>query len=107
MDYLGGRKCMGFRAHPYYSKDGDFLTYYFTDDECYAERLDDILTVYRSLTGNDFVGVKLKGVKYLREQLGEFSFHVNRSDGKPMLAIFFVAGGFLYATEETLDHYRR
>jgi len=103
--YLKGRRCQGFTAHPYYSQAGDFLTYYFQDDECYAERLDDVLTVYLSFKTKKFVGFKLKGVRHLQKTLGSFGFRVFE-DGKPMLGMLFMAGVYAYATPAVIDQYR-
>jgi hypothetical protein len=75
-EYLRERKCQGFTRHPYYSKEGDFLTYYLRDVDFFAERLDDVLTVYLAMSddgGWDFVGFKLKGVRRLLEALGLLS----------------------------------
>jgi hypothetical protein len=107
-DYLAGKKCQGFDPHPFYSKDGDFVSYYFRNDVCRAERIDNLLTIYLSLetAEEEFVGFKLKGVKQLWRHLGDFGFNVFDGKGKPMLGMLFLAGGFLYATPDALDQYR-
>jgi hypothetical protein len=104
-EYLSAMKCQGFKPRPYYSKDGDFVTYYFSDQECYAERMDDLLTVYLSLDDKGLVGVKLKGVTRLRDELADFQ--VFDGTGKLMLGMLFFAGGFLYAGPNVIDQYRR
>jgi hypothetical protein len=91
-EYLKGKKCEGFSPHPYYSSEGDFLTYYFTDDDSYAQRVDDTLTVYLSMLENEFVGFKLKGIRNLLDTLGEFAFRVTDKDGNIMLGLLFWAG---------------
>src|SRR5436305_10527307 len=106
-EYLKGRKCQGFNPRPYYCKTGDFLTYYFKNDECFAERLDDTLTVYLSMQDREFVGFKLKGVEHLRRVLGDFQFQVFDGRGKLMLGMLFFAGVYAYATPAVVEHYRR
>jgi hypothetical protein len=105
--YLKGRKCQGFTPHPFYSKEGDFLTYYFQEEECYAERIDDLLTVYLSIKGEGFVVFKLKGVKYLLDTLGDFGCGVFDGKGKLMLGMLFLAGAYKGAAPEAIEHYRR
>jgi hypothetical protein len=91
-EYMKGKKCEGFTPHPYYSREGDFLTYSFTDDDFYAHRVDDTLTVFLSMVENEFVGFKLKGVRNLLDTLGEFAFRVTTGDGNIMLGLLFWAG---------------
>jgi len=105
--YLSGRKYRGFNPLPFYSKAGDFVTHFFRDEECYADRLDDLLTVYLSLKDESFVGFKLKGVRVLCEKLGDFGFRILDGQGKPMLGMLFLAGSGLFATPDVIDHYRR
>ena len=45
-EYLATHQPKGFRPVPHYSSQGDFVTYYFRNDPCYAERVDDLLTVF-------------------------------------------------------------
>jgi hypothetical protein len=108
MEYMKGRKVKNFASHPYYSREGDFLTYYFRDDDFYAQRIDDTLTVYLSMEENDFVGFKLKGIRNLLETLGEFTLKVKDSEGSIMLGMLFWAGmqrmGDNYAA---IEYYQR
>lgn len=104
-EYMSGKKCLGFTPHPFYSYDGDFVTYYFTDEECYADRRDDLLTVFRSFKDNGWVGFKLKGVRLLLEKLGDFGFQVFGRDGKMMLGMLFLPGPFLVSTPDVLELY--
>jgi hypothetical protein len=91
-DYLIGRKAQGFEQHPYYSIEGDFVTFYFRDEDFYASRIDDVLTIYHSMDNHDFVGFKLKSVTHLLRELGDFGLHVTDADGKIMLGLLFLAG---------------
>jgi hypothetical protein len=104
-EYLKGRKCEGFRSVPYVSKEGDFVTYFFEETECYAERADDRLTIYLAPGDDRLVGVKLKGIAQLQSSLA--SFKVLDAEGGLMLGMLFVAGGFWYAAATQLDRYRQ
>jgi hypothetical protein len=106
LDYMKENPYEGFAPQPYYSKEGDFLTYYFIDDDFHAERLDETLTIYYSMSDNSFVGFKLKGIRNILATLGEFSLYV--SDGKEiMLGLLFWAGMQKNANHMSIEHYQR
>ena len=48
-EYLQGKRPGRFQPRAHYVADGDTLVFYFKDDESYAERVDELLTVYHSL----------------------------------------------------------
>lgn len=50
---------------PHYLLEGDQLTLFFREDLPYAERVDDLLTVYFSDETDELVGCKIKGVSLL------------------------------------------
>jgi hypothetical protein len=105
-EYLQGRVCRGFHPHPFYSKEGDFLTYFFRGDNAYAERIDDILTVYRSMDTTELVGFKIKGVRYIVETLGEFHRQYRDEDGEVMLSLLVIAGMALSNDPDAKMHYK-
>lgn len=61
-----------FTPRPRYSSAGDCLFFYFRDDESWADRVDEILTVYRAFESRQVVGFKLKNVALLKKHLGTF-----------------------------------
>ncbi len=87
-EYLAVNPCREFRPVPQYFATGDFLTYYWANDRPLAERIDDQLTVYRSIATHEMVGFKIKGVKHLLETAGEFGVTVD--DGEVQLSFFFL-----------------
>ncbi len=91
LEFLEGRKPSDFVSKPRCFRDGDFLTYYFRDADYYAERVDEVLTVYLDPENHDLVGFKLKGVVHLLKTLGDFSLEVRDGDGKLMLGMLFLA----------------
>ena len=106
-EYMTGRKAQGFTPHSFYSKEGDFLTYYFCDEDFYADRIDDILTIYRTMDQADFVGFKLKGIRHLLDTLGDFTLQVRDGDGALKLGMLFLAGMSLIEHPPVLEYYQR
>lgn len=66
---LQSKKRPKFKSVPHYNRLGDFLSVFFSDTPTYAERVDDVLTVYRSMTNHELVGCKIKGVSLLAENV--------------------------------------
>jgi hypothetical protein len=90
MTYLSGREATGFEPKPFYSQDGDFLTFFFIDADHYADRVDDRLTVYLSMDTGELVGCKIKGVRRILDTLGRFG--INLTDGHVQLSFLFLPG---------------
>jgi len=91
MQYLAGKEAGPFKAEAFYSADGDFMTYYVRDDECYAERVDELLTVYLAMGTDELVGCKIKGVSRLIRRLQEFGVRVTPEGGAPLSILFLSA----------------
>lgn len=94
-DFIRSTTPEQFSAKPYYSQHGDALIFYFKDDPSYGERVDSLLTVYRSMETNELVGCEIKGVRSILEKLG--SFGVKITSPKVDLKLLFL--GYLgYST---------
>jgi hypothetical protein len=90
VDYIKKNKPVSaFKAEPYYSAEGDSLTFYFKPDRSYGERIDDFLTVYRSMSDDGLVGCQIKGLPRALELLGSFGIKI--CDGKLTLGMIFIA----------------
>jgi len=63
IEYMKNKEVIGFESRPVYSRDGDFLTLFLKDEDYYAERIDDLLTVYYSTQSDELIGCKVKGVQ--------------------------------------------
>ncbi len=77
-----------------YDADGDCIEFFMKPDPHFAERIDGLLTVYRSQESNEIVGAQIKRVSVLcAEILGKFpGFRVEIHDGKvPLVHIFRVS----------------
>jgi hypothetical protein len=78
-----------FSPSPWYNRTGDCVQFYFSQDESYAQRVDGILTVYRSLRDeNEIVGCKIKGVLSLIKRFGDFNFQLHT--GRISLSMLFI-----------------
>jgi len=92
MSYLDGREATGFEPRPFYSPDGDFLTFHFREDDHYAERVDELLTVYLSMDTQELVGCKVKGVRRILDTLGKLGVLVD--DGEIKMSFLFLSAAF-------------
>lgn len=90
-DLIGDGSKPEFRPEPWYNAVGDCIHYHWMEDEFYAERIDDKLTVYRSTGTGDAVGCEIKGVRALQQKLGDFGIHLNEQDGTPLAMFVFAS----------------
>lgn len=89
--YLKANKPGPFRSVPHYVRSGDYLTYFLSDRECYAKRLDDVVTLYLEPGTDRLVGCKVKGVKRILRSAGDFG--IDLDGGKQVrLGLFFFVG---------------
>jgi hypothetical protein len=102
---LSGRLAEGFAPSLQYSDDGDFITYYFSNAECYGHRVDDLLTVYLSMDGDELVGCKVKGVAHILGKLGSFGIDLHETNIK--LSLLFIGGAFVSEPGDNIEYYRR
>ncbi len=104
-EYLATHKPKGFRPVPHYFAQGDFVTYYFRSDPSYAQRVDDILTVFLSFDTNELVGCKIKGVKHILQTAGAFGVTLDDEDVE--LGLFFFVGASLAKDETQKQRYEQ
>lgn len=79
-----------FVPYCYLCKKTDTLTAYFEADPDYSVRLNEHLTVYRSLDTNEIVGCRVKGVAGIVADLPNY-VRVKGNDGEIELSIIFLA----------------
>ena len=89
IEHLKTTKPKGFAPRPFYSVEGDSLTFYFKDEESYRERVDDFLTVYKSIKSDKLVGCQIKGLPRALKLLGDFGLFIE--DGPIRLSMIFIA----------------
>ena len=61
-DRIGTEAALGFERRPFYDSETDSLTFYFKNDESYRDRIDPLLTVYKSHKTDEIVGFHVKFV---------------------------------------------
>lgn len=67
-EYVDGES--GFQPEPWYNRDGDCVIYQAANEAVVADRIDDILTIYRSANDHRPVGFQIKDVKVLVSNFG-------------------------------------
>jgi hypothetical protein len=77
-----------FSPRPLYTAEGDCLTFYFVNEDSYRERVDDLLTIYRSMKNQNIIGCQVKGVRRILQTLGKFSVGVK--EGPVELGLVFL-----------------
>lgn len=86
-DQVGGGTEPSFRPEPWYNTAGDCIHFNWEPDEFYGERIDDKLTIYRSVESDAIVGCQIKGISALVKKFDEVGISV--SDGEAAMATFF------------------
>jgi hypothetical protein len=77
LEYLEqNRPAKEFRPVLQYIPDGDCLIFYFKPDAAYAERVDELLTVYRSEETEELTGCEIKGVQCILKRLEKFGVRI-------------------------------
>lgn len=90
-----------FTPTPLYTPEGDSLMFYIKDEESYRERIDDLLTVYRSFATNEIIGCQIKGVRTKLDELNKFLVTVESEE--VLLSLLFLA--YMARSEnETVRH---
>jgi hypothetical protein len=76
-----------------YDRDGDCIEFLTKPDAFYAERIDDLVTVYYSQETDEVIGSQIKGVsKFCREVEGKLpGFKIEIHDGPVRLQHIFLA----------------
>lgn len=59
-----------FRAEPWYNPHGDCITYQTADEAVVRDRIDELLTIYRSAIDNRPIGFQVKGVMAIIRKFG-------------------------------------
>ena len=90
---LLGKPAEQFRPTAYYDPDGDCIEFLAKPDPFYAERVDDLLTVYYSQETGEVIGSLLKGVsRFCRQMLEKMpGFGIEIDDGRIQLVHIFRA----------------
>jgi hypothetical protein len=93
LDELLSRPMPPFAPFAEYDADGDCIEFFAKPDPYFAERIDPLLTVYRSQETKEIVGSLIKGVSHVCREILEKhpNFRVEVHDGKIRLVHIFRA----------------
>lgn len=82
-----------FAALAHYDADGDCIEFIISPESFYAERIDTLVTVYRSQDTNEIVGSLIKGVRKFLQQVLRHSpgFRIEIREGRIKLTHLFTA----------------
>lgn len=99
------------RAFPHadYIPDGDCVEFFISNESYYAERVDDLLTVYYGQESGTVSGAMLKSIHRFVKQFAETSpgFRIDVSDGPVRLSLLFTAGMWRQGDLVLGRHYRK
>jgi hypothetical protein len=99
-EFVSKNQPQGFSSRPYYSREGDSLSFYFRDEASYGERVDQLLTLYRSIETGNIVGCQIKGIQCILKRLDEFG--IQTKEYKTLdLRIIFLGLGYGLGADET------
>lgn len=88
MEFTTGAEPTG--ASAYYDPDGDCIEFLSRPEEFWAERIDDLVTVYYSERSNEVIGSLVKGVSRFVKKHPNFEILVKA--GRVRLSHLFLAG---------------
>ncbi|RJP32729.1 MAG: hypothetical protein C4547_13515 [Phycisphaerales bacterium] len=101
VDRVGGPR--QFVAEPWLNRAGDCIEWHFVPDAYHADRVDGVLTLFRSDECDaEVVGFQIKGVSALYRVLGDFGVVVG--DGAVAVGVLILGA---YWTGDDLDRPRR
>ena len=93
------RNSSDFPGSPWYNPYGDCIVYKMVDEAAVADRVDELLTIYRSAENNRPIGFQLKGVTHIRK-FGVIRVAVSEEVDKASKASVSLAAVILAAYEE-------
>ena len=89
-----------FLSEPWYNSVGDCISYKTADEAVVADRIDEILTVYRSVVSDEPIGFKIKGVQVILNKFGYDGLSVSTEQNGTTVKSISIAVLLLAAYEE-------
>lgn len=91
--FLQARSFKGFKSKPLYSRAGDFFKYFISGEDHFAERIDDVLIVYKSMSDPEkMTGFKLKGLTCLVKHATDLRLEIHEGDSLKLQMLMLLAG---------------
>lgn len=85
---------------PWYNPEGDCIIYQMADEAAVADRIDGVLTIYRSAIDNRPIGFQIKGVAAITRQFGLKGIQVECKTNKDELQQVSMSALLLAAYEQ-------
>jgi hypothetical protein len=79
-DFVSGPPGQGRIQEPWYNPDGDCIIYQTSDEAIVADRIDESLTIYRSVEAGKAIGFQIKGVLAIIKRFGLDGMQVEWSE---------------------------
>lgn len=98
-DVVAGEK-RGFTPEPWYNSYGDCIIYQMADEAIIADRIDAVLTIYRSALTKKPIGYQIKGVGALMKKYGWGGVFVESQEDNDGLKLVSMSALLLAAYEE-------
>jgi len=89
-----------FLPEPWYNQYGDCIVYKMVDEAAVADRIDDLLTIYRSAEDNRPIGFQIKGVAAIIRKFGLVGLAVSPQVDEESVKSVSIAAIILAAYEE-------
>jgi len=106
IEFLTGKQPEGFVPHPMYSRDGDTLTFFFRNEEAYAERVDELLTIYKTFDSGELAGCKIKGVRSLLKRIRSFGVSLRPEGENVQLGLLFLSAASAGPPQMVREYYQ-
>ncbi len=95
-----------FEPYAYYGEEEDALKVFFSSEQDYAKRINSRVTVYLSMETDEIVGVQIKNVRQVLEDIGPYDIAIKH--GKVEIQMLFLAmRGEIIEREEDREFFRR
>ncbi len=96
-----------FSSEPWYNPHGDCITYKTRDEAVVADRIDELLTLYRSCITDEPIGFKIKGVCAILRKFGYNTFIVKTKQHGKIVDSISITALVLAAYEEGPSNIKR
>jgi len=96
-----------FRPEPWYNPYGDCVVFLAANEATYADRVDEVLTLYRAQNDDRAVGFQIKGVQAIIDQFGLRGVQIGaEGEGREVVSVRMLLLVALRQAREPLTHHR-
>jgi len=96
-----------FKREPWYNPYGDCVVFLAANEATYADRVDEVLTLYRAQKDDRAVGFQIKGVQAIIDQFGLRGVQIGaEGEGRELVSVRMLLLVALRQAREPLTHHR-